>query len=133
VARELARVGLGLNTYTQWYWKVDLHNLLWFLRLRADLHAQYEIRACADVILKIVADWVPLTHGAFLEHQINGYALSASAVELLRRAIPGDPIAFDKSGLSRREWDELDAVLGLSTRETASSYVCWCSPRMHRA
>lgn len=115
VARELARIGLGLNTYTQWYWKVDLHNLLRFLRLRADPHAQYEIRVYADVILDIVRQWVPITHEAFLEYQMGAFSLSASALALVRRALAGEAIGFEQSGLSRREWDELDAALGLST------------------
>src|SRR5471030_2918733 len=62
LARELARMNLTLNTYTQWYWKVDLHNLMHFLRLRADAHAQYEIRAYADVMIETLKRWVPLTH-----------------------------------------------------------------------
>lgn len=115
VARELARIGLGLNTYTQWYWKVDLHNLLRFLRLRADPHAQYEIRAYADVILDIVRQWVPVTHEAFLEYQMGAFSLSASAVQLVRRALAGDKISFENSGLSKREWDELDGALGLTS------------------
>jgi len=116
VARELARIGLGLNTYTQWYWKVDLHNLLRFLRLRADPHAQYEIRVYADAILEIVKQWVPISHEAFLEYQMGAFSLSASALQLVRRALAGEAVGFDQSGLSRREWDELDAVLSLSAR-----------------
>lgn len=116
VARELARIGLGLNTYTQWYWKVDLHNLLRFLRLRADPHAQYEIRAYAEVILDIVKHWVPLCHEAFLEYQMGAFSLSASSLRLVRRALAGEIVDFERSGLSRREWDELDAALGLTSR-----------------
>ena len=116
VARELARIGLGLNTYTQWYWKVDLHNLLRFLRLRADSHAQYEIRAYADVILDIVKHWVPLCHEAFMEYQLGAFSLSASSLHLVRRALAGEDVDYEGSGLSRREWDELDAVLGLTSR-----------------
>lgn len=116
VARELARIGLSLNTYTQWYWKVDLHNLLRFLRLRADPHAQYEIRVYADVILDIIQRWVPITHEAFLEYQMNAFSLSAKGLDLVRRALAGEQLSFEKSGLSRREWDELDAKLELSRR-----------------
>lgn len=116
VARELARIGLGLNTYTQWYWKVDLHNLLRFLRLRADPHAQYEIRAYAAVILDIVKHWVPLCHEAFLEYQMGAFSLSASSLQLVRRALAGEVVDYEKSGLSRREWDELDAALDLTSR-----------------
>lgn len=114
VARELARIGLGLNTYTQWYWKVDLHNLLRFLRLRTDPHAQFEIRAYADVILDVVRQWVPMTHEAFLEYQMGAFSLSASALQLVRRALAGEAVGYEQSGLSRREWEELDAVLNLS-------------------
>ena len=60
LARELARMNLPANVYTQWYWKVDLHNLFHFLRLRADPHAQYEIRVYADAICEVVKDWVPM-------------------------------------------------------------------------
>jgi thymidylate synthase (FAD) len=117
VARELARIGLGLNTYTQWYWKVDLHNLFHFLRLRADPHSQYEIRVYADLILDIVRQWVPMSHEAFLEYQMGAFSLSASALEVVRRALAGEDVGQEQSGLSRREWDELVGVLGLSSHE----------------
>ena len=65
LARELARINLTLATYTQWYWKTDLHNLMGFLRLRADAHAQYEIRVYAEAMIDVLARWVPLTHEAF--------------------------------------------------------------------
>ena len=71
LARELARMNLPANIYTQWYWKVDLHNLFHFLRLRADAHAQYEIRVYADEICKIAADWVPLP---IVRLKITGWA-----------------------------------------------------------
>lgn len=116
LSRELARIGLGLNTYTQWYWKVDLHNLLGFLRLRADPHAQYEIRVFADTILDIVAKWLPLTHEAFMEYRLGAVSLSATAAGLVRRALAGDTISYENSGMSRREWDELDAAFQLSRR-----------------
>lgn len=112
LSRELARIGLGVNTYTQWYWKVDLHNLMHFLRLRADPHAQYEIRVYAEVILNIMAQWVPLTHEAFLEYRLDAVSLSATAANLLRRALTGESIDFETSGLPRREWEELQAALG---------------------
>lgn len=115
LSRELARIGLGLNTYTQWYWKVDLHNLLGFLRLRADPHAQYEIRAYAEVILEMVSQWVPLTHEAFLEYRLGAVSLSATAAGLVRRALMGERIDFETSGLARREWDDLVATFDLST------------------
>ena len=80
IARELARMVLPLNTYTQWYWKVDLHNLLHFLRLRHDSHAQYEIRAYAELLFDIVRKWVPLTAAAFEEYRLGGAELSAAAL-----------------------------------------------------
>src|SRR5438094_10281950 len=66
LARELARMNLSLNFYTQWYWKTDLHNLMHFLSLRADAHAQYEIRASAEAMLVTMQQWVPIAHSAFL-------------------------------------------------------------------
>lgn len=113
LTRELARIGLSLSTYTQWYWKTDLHNLLRFLRLRADAHAQYEIRAYAELMVDIVRKWVPLTHAAFLEHQMNAVTFSASGVAAVRRMIAGETVDAQNSGLPRREWDDLRAALKL--------------------
>ena len=81
LARELARMNLPANIYTQWYWKVDLHNLLHFLRLRADAHAQYEIRVYADAICSVVADWVPYAYAAFEDYRLGGATLSGTALE----------------------------------------------------
>lgn len=111
LARELARIGLGVNFYTQWYWKVDLHNLMNFLRLRADPHAQYEIRVYAERLLEIVALWVPATHQAFLDYQLNARSLSSQMLDVVRRRIAGEKVEFATSGLSRREWDELAALI----------------------
>ncbi len=113
LSRELARIGLSLSTYTQWYWKVDLHNLLGFLRLRADPHAQHEIRAYAELMLDIVRRWVPITHEAFLEYRLEAMSLSATAIRLVQRAIAGESPTFEDSGLPRREWDEIAPRLGL--------------------
>jgi len=111
VARELARMNLPVSFYTQWYWKIDLHNLMGFLRLRADAHAQHEIRAYANVILDIMKSWVPITHEAFVEYQLNAVSLSATARRVLRRLVSGEKVTKENSGLSSREWDELlDAV-----------------------
>jgi len=112
LARELARMNLTLNYYTQWYWKTDLHNFMNFLRLRADPHAQYEIRAYADVMLDILAKWVPLVHEAFLEHRMGAVQLSATALKAVRRMIAGETVDQANSGLSKREWAELTAALG---------------------
>ena len=110
LARELARMNLSLNFYTQWYWKIDLHNLLHFLSLRADAHAQYEIRVYADIMLDMVARWVPLTHRAFMDYRLGGAALSAQGLAVVRRMIAGEAVSQTDSGLSKREWRELMAL-----------------------
>ncbi len=112
LARELARINLTLNTYTQWYWKTDLHNLLHFCALRADPHAQYEIRVYAEEILKIVGAWVPAAHGAFEEYRLGAFTFSKTMLELLRRRLRGETVEQAESGLSKREWAEFEAALG---------------------
>ena len=112
VARELARINLSLNYYTQWYWKIDLHNLLHFLSLRADGHAQYEIRVYAEAMLEVVKRWVPQVHAAFLEYRLGGAQLSATGLAVVRRLLAGEAVAQETSGLAKREWRELMAVLG---------------------
>ncbi|TWA31003.1 thymidylate synthase (FAD) [Sinorhizobium medicae] len=111
IARELARMNLSLNFYTQWYWKTNLHNLLNFLRLRADPHAQYEIRAYAEKLLDITEKWVPLTFEAFKEYKLGAVTLSASAWQVVRARLAGKSISFEESGLSQREWTELMTAL----------------------
>ena len=112
LARELARMNLSLNFYTQWYWKTDLHNLLHFLSLRADPHAQYEIRAYAEAMLETVRRWVPLAYAAFVEYRMNAATISATGLAVIRRMLAGEPVDQPASGLSPREWRELMAVLG---------------------
>ncbi len=112
LARELARMNLPLNTYTQWYWKCDLHNLLHFVSLRADPHAQYEIRAYADAILETLKRWVPVTTKAFTNHVMEGVHLSGAALGVVRRLVAGEALEQGDSDLSKREWDELMAALG---------------------
>ena len=112
LARELARMNLSLNFYTQWYWKSDLHNFMHFLGLRADPHAQYEIRAYAETMADVLRRWVPLSHDAFAEYQLNGVRLSATALKLVRRLLAGEAVTQPESGLSPREWREVMAVLG---------------------
>jgi thymidylate synthase (FAD) len=107
IARELARMNLTLNYYTQWYWKIDLHNLMHFVMLRADPHAQYEIRAYADVILRMMEAWVPLATDAFKEHRMHGVRLSRTALTVVRRLIIGEAVTQESSGLSKREWEEV--------------------------
>ena len=113
LSRELARINLTLNTYTQWYWKIDLHNLLHFLYLREDAHAQYEIQAYAEIILnKIVKRWVPHTYSAFKEFQLESYNLSKTAIEVIKKKLQGKKISYEKSGLGKREWAELTNKFG---------------------
>jgi thymidylate synthase (FAD) len=112
LARELARMNLPANIYTQWYWKVDLHNLLHFLRLRADSHAQYEIRVYADAICKIVADWVPFSFRAFEDYRMNAVTMSAQMMGALRRMLAGEAVTQENSGLTAREWREFQDALG---------------------
>lgn len=111
IARELARINLTLNTYTQFIWKIDLHNLLNFLHLRADPHAQYEIRAYAETLLCIVEDWVPIVMEAFQEYRLDAFTLSGSMIGAINERLAGhkvDPAGF---GLSKREWAELVKVI----------------------
>ncbi len=107
LARELARMNLTLNTYTQWYWKTDLLNLMNFLRLRADHHAQYEIRAYADAMLETVKKWVPITYEAFMDYRVGGTEISAKGKIIIKKLINKEEIKFEESGLSKREWNEL--------------------------
>jgi len=119
LARELARMGLTLNFYTQWYWKIDLHNLMHFLSLRADPHAQHEIRVYAEAMLEVMARWVPLCHEAFLQHRLHAVTLSAGALAAMKRLLKGETVTQANSGLAKREWTELQAALGL-VKEQAS-------------
>ena len=111
LARELARMNLTLNTYTQWYWKIDLHNMFHFLGLRADTHAQYEIRAYAEAMLETVRAWVPLACQAFVDYRLGAVSFSAPMLAVLRRMLAGEQVAQAESGLSRREWTEFMAAL----------------------
>jgi thymidylate synthase (FAD) len=111
LARELARMNLTLNTYTQWYWKTDLHNLLNFCSLRADTHAQYEIRVYAEAILGTVEAWVPAAYQAFVDYRLGAATFSAQMLAVLRRMLTGDPVDQATSGLSKREWAEMMEIL----------------------
>src|SRR5258707_3716559 len=102
LARELARMNLTLNTYTQWYWKVDLHNLMHFLSLRADAHAQYEIRVYAEAMLETLRAWVPMTYDAFVDYRMGGAHVSGKMLAVIRRMVAGEAVAQDASGLSQR-------------------------------
>ena len=111
LARELARMNLPANIYTQWYWKVDLHNLFHFLRLRADKHAQYEIRVYADAICEMVKDWVPAAYGAFEDYRLGGATLSGKALDCVRRMLAGEEVTQENSGMSKGEWREFEGVI----------------------
>ncbi|KAF0676986.1 FAD-dependent thymidylate synthase [Profundibacterium mesophilum] len=111
LARELARMNLPASIYTQWYWKTDLHNLLHFLRLRADSHAQMEIRVYAEAIAKCVKDWVPAAYAAFEDYRMGGATLSAGALGCLRRMLDGETVTQETSGMSKGEWREFEAIL----------------------
>jgi thymidylate synthase (FAD) len=109
LARELARMNLTLNTYTQWYWKANLHNLFHFLSLRADPHAQYEIRVYADAMLRITEAWVPIAAAAFRDYRLGAVTLSAQMIVALKRMLAGEAVTQESSGLNRREWQEFTA------------------------
>src|SRR5947208_15389500 len=112
LARELARINLSLNFYTQWYWKIDLYNLMHFLGLRADPHAQYELRTFAAAMLGTMQRWVPLADAAFLEYRMNAASISATGLKVIQRMLAGETVEQKDSGLSPREWRELMATLG---------------------
>ena len=116
LARELARMNLTLNTYTQWYWKTDLLNLMNFLRLRADHHAQYEIRAYADTMLDTLKKWVPITFEAFMDYRVGGTEVSAKGKIIIQKLINGENISMEESGLSKREWNELMISFNLNDK-----------------
>jgi len=111
LAREIARTNLMLNYYTQFYWKIDLHNLLHFLKLRVDKHAQYEIRVYAEVMLDIIKKWVPMAYGAFVEYCLESVCISKTGLEVVRKLIKGENVTREESGISKREWDELMFIL----------------------
>ena len=111
LARELARMNLTLNSYTQWYWKTDLLNLMNFLFLRGDSHAQYEIRVYAEKMLDTVKKWVPITHSAFLDYRVGAAHLSSKGLKIVKSMINGNKVSYEDSGLSKREWNELMEVI----------------------
>ena len=111
LSRELARINLTLNTYTQWYWKVDLHNFMHFLSLRADSHSQLEIRAYADILLELLKKWVPITYKAFCSYRLNSADLSQESLEVIKKLIKGKKVKRESTSLSKREWDELHLLI----------------------
>lgn len=113
LARELARMNLTMNYYTEFYWKLDLHNFLHFLSLRADSHAQYEIRVYALAMLEVLQKWVPHTYEAFMKYHFNGTRLSQQGLDIVKRMINGEKVDQKESGMSPREWRELMESLGM--------------------
>jgi len=113
LARELARTNLPVNFYTQMYWKIDLHNFMHFLSLRADAHAQYEIRAYANILLDILKKWVPMTYDAFVDYRQGSASLSAKGLNVVKALLKGQPMDQASSGMSPREWRELHQLLEL--------------------
>ena len=112
LARELARMNLPLSYYTQWYWKINLHNLFNFVQLRSDRHAQFEIRIYADLIAKILERWVPLAYQAFEDYRLGGIRVSAKGLDVLKKMLSGAEVTQESSGMSRTEWEELMSSLG---------------------
>ena len=116
LARELSRMTLPLNSYTQWYWKIDLHNFMHFLSLRFDPHAQYEIRAYAETMLDTVKKWVPITHAAFLDYRVGAVHVSAKGKKVIQLMAKGEKVSHESSGLSKREWNELMNSFGFTEK-----------------
>ncbi len=113
IARELARINIPTNFYTEWYWKIDLHNFMHFISLRADSHAQYEIRVYAEAMLDILKRWVPFTYDAFCKHRMNSASLSSDGLKVVQALIRGESVSRKEMGISPREWRELMALLNL--------------------
>jgi thymidylate synthase (FAD) len=118
VSREIARMNLTLNQYTEFYWKINLHNLLHFLSLRADSHAQYEIRVYAMKMLEIVKSWVPYTYDAYTQHVLESSTFSCKAMEVIRKMVRNEHVTQSDSGLSKREWNDVMVCLKLFENHT---------------
>jgi thymidylate synthase (FAD) len=109
VARELARIGLPVNVYTEWYWKIDLHNLFHFLSLRMDDHAQQEIRDYANAMFALIRPLVPIAAEAFLDYNFGGMHLTRLEIEAIRE---GKPLATENKR-ETAEWEAKRAKLGI--------------------
>lgn len=105
VSKEVSRMVLPVNGYTEIYWKINLRSLFNFLKLRMDSHAQLEIREYANVIYDIAKKWVPLSMEAFDDYILNSYKLSSMEIEILKQKLKGNDITQEESNLSKREWD----------------------------
>ena len=106
IAREIARVDLPLSLYTEFYWQIDLHNLFHFLALRLDGHAQYEIRAYAEVMLEIIRAVCPIATEAFENHKIKGRSFSGKEVKAIKAMLKGEEV-----DLTEREREIFEAKL----------------------
>lgn len=113
IARELARINLPVNYYTQWYWKINLHNWMRFLQLRADPHAQYEIRVYAEAMLSIFEKWLPLTYQAFVDYQLQATRLSAKGKAAVKKMIAGEKVDATTVNMSPGEWREFQATFDI--------------------
>ncbi|HET8630297.1 MAG TPA: FAD-dependent thymidylate synthase [Thermomicrobiales bacterium] len=118
IARELARIALPVSIYTEWYWKINLHNLFHFLELRTDAHAQYEIRVYAEAICLIAQRLAPVAYEAFEDYIRQAVRLSRVERGLVARALRGEPLrAEDWKGLGKRERAEFARKFGLTPEE----------------
>lgn len=123
VAREIARVNLPLSTYTEWYWKMDLHNLLHFLHLRLEAHAQKEIRVYAEAIAEFVKQKCPFTWEAFVEHRLNAVTFSASETAILREAVKKEGLLdklVEQRGSQLKKDEASDALIEVELAELRS-------------
>ena len=120
LARELARMNLNLNFYTQWYWKTDLHNLMHFCRLRADHHAQYEIRAYAETLLSTMQRWVPATYDAYMQYRQGAVNVSKNGMDVIKRMLNGEQVTEATSGMGKREWREFCESLDIANDAAAA-------------
>lgn len=109
VAREIARIGLPVNVYTEWYWKIDLHNLFHFLSLRMDAHAQQEIRDYATAMFELIKPIVPVAAEAFMDYNLNAMHLTRLEIEALRT---GQPLNTTNKR-ETAEWEAKKSKLGL--------------------
>ena len=114
LSRELARIILPMSCYTQFYWKIDLHNLFHFLHLRADSHSQYEIRVYANAILDIVKLWVPVAYEAFMDYCMHSTEVSHTGMDVIKSMIAGKNVKRSETNILKREWNELMISLGLN-------------------
>ncbi len=115
LARELARINLPLSLYTEWYWKIDLHNLFHFLRLRMDPHAQQEFREYAKVMARMVKTVCPIAFEAFMDYSVNALYFSGTELKILKDQLTSHDFTVDqlvKQGLSKREATEMIDKLG---------------------